>query len=62
MINHYYDLVTDFYEYGWGQSFHFANRGARESFDASIARHEHFLAFRMRLDKGMKVLDVGCMY
>jgi len=60
MINHYYDLVTDFYEYGWGTSFHFANRGARESFDASIARHEHFLAFRMRLDKGMKVLDVGC--
>ena len=22
--NTYYDLVTDFYEYGWGQSFHFA--------------------------------------
>ena len=24
LINHYYDLVTDFYEFGWGQSFHFA--------------------------------------
>ena len=21
-VNTYYDLVTDFYEYGWGQSFH----------------------------------------
>lgn len=24
MTNSFYDLVTDFYEYGWGQSFHFA--------------------------------------
>jgi sterol 24-C-methyltransferase len=24
MTNAFYDLVTDFYEYGWGQSFHFA--------------------------------------
>ena len=26
MVNHYYNLVTDFYEYGWGKSFHFARR------------------------------------
>ena len=25
-INLYYDLATDFYEYGWGTSFHFAPR------------------------------------
>lgn len=24
MTNSFYDMVTDFYEYGWGQSFHFA--------------------------------------
>lgn len=24
--NLYYDLVTDFYEYGWGRAFHFAPR------------------------------------
>ena len=29
--NTYYDLVTDFFEYGWGQSFHFAPRAAQES-------------------------------
>ena len=23
LANLYYDLVTDFYEYGWGRSFHF---------------------------------------
>ncbi|PRQ44702.1 putative sterol 24-C-methyltransferase [Rosa chinensis] len=26
MVNKYYDLVTSFYEYGWGESFHFAPR------------------------------------
>ncbi|MCY3856941.1 MAG: hypothetical protein OXF78_11685, partial [Rhodospirillales bacterium] len=40
--NTYYDLVTDFFEYGWGQSFHFAPRAKGESFAASLARHEHY--------------------
>lgn len=26
LVNSYYNLATDFYEIGWGQSFHFANR------------------------------------
>ena len=34
--NLYYDLVTDFYEYGWGKSFHFAPRVPGESFKASL--------------------------
>ena len=25
-VNKYYDLVNSFYEYGWGESYHFANR------------------------------------
>jgi sterol 24-C-methyltransferase len=60
MINDYYDVVTDFYEHGWGQSFHFATRAKGESFDASLARAEHYLALRLGLRAGMKVLDVGC--
>src|SRR4051794_36862980 len=44
MVNQYYDLVTDFYEFGWGKSFHFAPRYQGESFQASLARHEHYLA------------------
>jgi len=62
MINHYYDLCTDFYEWGWGQSFHFANRYRGENFYSSIARSEHWLALQMGLKPGMKVLDVGCMF
>jgi sterol 24-C-methyltransferase len=60
MVNNFYDLVTDFYEFGWGQSFHFAPRRRRESLPASIARHEFFLALRLGLRPGMRVLDVGC--
>lgn len=60
MINHYYDLVTDFYEQAWAKSFHFAPRFKGESFDASLARSEHFFALKLDLAQGMKVLDVGC--
>ena len=60
LVNHYYDLVTDFYEFGWGQSFHFAPRRRGESFKASLLRHQRFLAARLSLKPGMQVLDVGC--
>lgn len=60
MVNQYYDLVTDFYEYGWGQSFHFAPRKRREPFEDSLIRHERFLAKAIDLHPGMRVLDVGC--
>lgn len=56
----YYDLVTDFYEFGWGRSFHFAPRVPGESFKASLARHEHYLAHMLGLRPGMVVADFGC--
>ena len=58
--NLYYDLVTDFFEYGWGKSFHFAPRVPGESFKASLARHEHHMAHRLGLRPGMVVADLGC--
>lgn len=60
LVNQYYDLATDFYEFGWGQSFHFAPRRAGETFKDSLARHEHYLAQEMDLRPGMRVLDIGC--
>ncbi|KAK1281867.1 Cycloartenol-C-24-methyltransferase 1 [Acorus calamus] len=60
MVNKYYDLSTSFYEFGWGESFHFAHRWKWESLRESIKRHEHFLALQLGLKPGMKVLDVGC--
>ncbi|KAI9348772.1 S-adenosyl-L-methionine-dependent methyltransferase [Zopfochytrium polystomum] len=49
--NAFYDLVTDFYEYGkyWDSSFH-----------QNLARHESFLALKLGLKPGMRVLDCGC--
>ena len=58
--NLYYNLVTDFYEYAWGKSFHFAPRVPGESFKASLARHERSLAQSLELKPGMVVADLGC--
>ena len=60
VVNHFYDLVTDFYEFGWGDSFHFAPRSKGEDFWASIRRCERNFADRLGLKPGMIALDVGC--
>jgi sterol 24-C-methyltransferase len=60
LTKHYYNLVTDFYEYGWGSSFHFCRFYKDEPFAQAIARHEHYLAAKMGITENMKVLDVGC--
>ena len=60
LVNSYYNLATDFYEWGWGQSFHFAEKLAGESFGSSIARHEYYLAMRLGLKPSDRVLDCGC--
>ncbi|PSR85774.1 sterol 24-C-methyltransferase [Coniella lustricola] len=60
LTRQYYNLATDFYEYGWCQSFHFCRFGAREAFAAAIARHEHYLAHMIGIRPKMRVLDVGC--
>lgn len=60
MVENYYNIVTDFYEYGWGQSFHFAQRHANESFAESLVRHEQHLADVVGIKPTDNVIDVGC--
>jgi sterol 24-C-methyltransferase len=60
LVNSYYELATLFYEWGWGQSFHFAYQLKGESFKEAIARHEYYLAGRLGVQQGDRVLDVGC--
>ena len=60
LVTNYYSLSTDFYEYGWGKSFHFANRFRGETLAESIQRHESYLALKMQLKAGDQVLDIGC--
>nr|TKV99683.1 hypothetical protein SEVIR_8G059500v2 [Setaria viridis] len=59
LVNKYYDLATGFYEYGWGDSFHFAGSRQGETLRECIKRHQHFIALQLGFRKGMKVLDVG---
>lgn len=65
----FYNLITDFYEWGWGQSFHFAPRYEGEDFHASIRRYEHYVASQLGIKTPWstldqkdppRVLDVGC--
>jgi len=60
VVNGYYDGATGLYEFGWSTSFHFCRFYKGESFYAALARHEHYLAAKMGLRPGMRVLDVGC--
>ena len=52
----FYNLVTDFYEYGWGQSFHFTPIYDEKSFDECIASYEHECARMIKAKPGMKIL------
>ncbi|KAH9903604.1 S-adenosyl-L-methionine-dependent methyltransferase [Xylariomycetidae sp. FL2044] len=60
LTRQYYNLATDLYEYAWSESFHFCRFAYGEPFARAIARHEHYLAHSIRIEPGMKVLDVGC--
>ena len=60
LVNAYYELATLFYEWGWGQCFHFSYKLKGETFATATARHEYFLAGKLGLKAGDKVLDCGC--
>ena len=60
LVNSYYELATLFYEWGWGQSFHFSYQLPGETFASATARHEYYLAGRLGVKEGDNVLDVGC--
>jgi sterol 24-C-methyltransferase len=60
LARRYYELVTQFYERGWGDSFHFAPRGAGESLPEALRRYERHLGERLRLAPGQRVLELGC--
>jgi sterol 24-C-methyltransferase len=53
-------IIYSFIQYGWGTSFHFSRYYPGEEFNRAIARHEHYLAFKMNIKSNYRVLDVGC--
>lgn len=60
LVDVFYSLVTDIYEYGWGQSFHFSPKLPGKNWQSSEAAHEARVAVELGLRPGMKVLDCGC--
>lgn len=60
MVDSFYELVTNFYEWGWGASFHLAYRLQGESFSEAMRRHEYHMASYFSLPPKSKVLDAGC--
>jgi 24-methylenesterol C-methyltransferase len=60
LVDVFYSLVTDIYEWGWGQSFHFSPSLPGKDWRASEAAHEARIASVIGLKPGRKCLDVGC--
>lgn len=60
LTNDYYDLVTDFYEFGWGKCFHFAPLHRGEGLKDAIEKYESRFARDLEVGQGAIVLDLGC--
>ncbi len=59
-VKEYYDLCSEFMVFGWGESLHFAPLSPRESLEESKVRHQRLMIAKLKLRKGMTVIDVGC--
>ena len=55
----FYNLVTDFYEYGWGQSFHFAPLYEGKDLQKCIAEYEQDVGRRVGAKPGMTIVVRG---
>lgn len=60
MVSRFYDVATRFYEYAWGQSFHFAPRRAGEGLKAALRRQEAGVAAFLGPGPAKTVVDFGC--
>jgi len=60
VANSFYNLATEFYEYGWGDSFHFGFRQRHEPHAKSVANSQHFVAQKLQVGDMDRVLDMGC--
>ena len=59
-VNDYYDLCSEFMQYGWNESLHFAPLRPGETLEDSIVRHQRLMIDRLQLREGMRIVDIGC--
>ena len=60
LVSRFYDVVTRFYEFGWGNTFHFSPRRPGETLAQSQRRHDEEIGALLGLAPGMQVADFGC--
>ncbi|XP_042403337.1 24-methylenesterol C-methyltransferase 2-like [Zingiber officinale] len=59
-VDTFYNLVTDIYEWGWGQSFHFSPSLPGLSHREATRKHEERAADLIAARPGQRIVDVGC--
>ncbi|XP_074558267.1 24-methylenesterol C-methyltransferase 2-like [Curcuma longa] len=59
-VDTFYNLVTDIYEWGWGQSFHFSPSLPGRSHLEATRKHEERAADLIAARPGQRIVDVGC--
>eukprot|EP00188_Purpureofilum_apyrenoidigerum_P001010 Plantae.Rhodophyta-Purpureofilum_apyrenoidigerum.ctg15163.p2 GENE.Plantae.Rhodophyta-Purpureofilum_apyrenoidigerum.ctg15163~~Plantae.Rhodophyta-Purpureofilum_apyrenoidigerum.ctg15163.p2 ORF type:complete len:355 (+),score=61.39 Plantae.Rhodophyta-Purpureofilum_apyrenoidigerum.ctg15163:143-1207(+) len=60
LVQEFYSIATDLYEYGWGESFHFGVLWKDGGFQDAIRRYEYYIPMRLKVSRGDKLLDMGC--
>ncbi|XP_047322113.1 24-methylenesterol C-methyltransferase 2-like [Impatiens glandulifera] len=59
-VDTFYNLVTDIYEWGWGQSFHFSPAIPGKSDRDATRIHEEMAVDLINVKPGARILDAGC--
>jgi 24-methylenesterol C-methyltransferase len=59
-VDTFYNLVTDIYEWGWGQSFHFSPSLLGHSHRDATRVHEERVTDLLGARPGHRLLDIGC--
>ncbi len=55
----FYNLANEFYEYGWGDSFHFGFRRKTEPHRVSISNSQNFVAQKLQVRDMDRVVDMA---